>query len=135
MRNASEVLFKIVHRNGVAVVWCPDLGLRNWLATEVESFAQEAARPFRTASVEEAIAAPDRMVLLIPTDEEQSVLDLDGNLDRLRGTGTPRSQPVVLFLVRHGDGARTLAEQAPSLASWIRGSDVDPETLAEVEGV
>jgi hypothetical protein len=39
---------------------------------------------------------------------------------------------VVLFLLRNGDGSVALAK-APSLSSWVRGSDVDPDRLAEVD--
>ena len=38
----------------------------------------------------------------------------------------------MLFLLRKGDGERALAEKAPSLSSWVRGSDADPEALAEI---
>jgi len=39
---------------------------------------------------------------------------------------------VVLFLLRDGDGRIALAN-APSLSSWVRGSDVDPDRVAEVD--
>ncbi len=135
MRETTESLLSAIERDigGIAIIWCPDLGLRDWLITQVESLAPSAARPFRTDSVEEAIAAPDRMALLVPRDEKETVLELDGSRDRLRGVDTPRTQPVVVFLARNGDGARALAENAPSLASWVRGCDADPEELASVD--
>jgi hypothetical protein len=116
---------------GLAIVWCPDLGLRNWLVGEVESLAPTGARPVRVSGVEEAIAAPDRMVLLVPSDERNVVLDLDASRDRL--LEPRRTRPMVLFLLRDGDGQRALANDAPSLWSWAMGSDTDPEALAEID--
>lgn len=135
MREPIQTLLGAIERDegGIAVVWCPDMGLRKWLVGEVESLVPTAAQPFRTSSVEEALASPDRMALLIPDDEEATVLDLDGSRDRLRDEDRPRTQPIVLFLLRHGDGERALAEQAISLSSWIGGSDADPEALAEID--
>lgn len=135
MREVTETLLSALQRDegGVAIVWCPDLGLRDWIVSEVESLASPSARPFRTASVEEAIAEPERLSLLIPNDEKATVLDLDGSRDRLRGESHGRSQPIVLFLLRGGDGQRALAEHAPSLSSWAGGSDVDPEELAQID--
>ncbi len=120
-------------RGGIAVVWCPDFGLRDWLVGEVESLVSTASRPVRVSTVDEALAIPDRMALLIPYNEEEVVLDLDGSRDRLRNEEHPRTQPIVLFLLRKGDGQRALAEKAISLASWISGSDTDPEALAEID--
>ena len=94
---------------GVAVVWCPELGLRNWLVGEVQALLPTRPEPLVTATVEEAIAARDRPVLLVPADERAVVLDLDGSRDQLFDL----SQPLVLFLLRAGDGLRALAEEAP----------------------
>jgi len=135
MREPIQALLGAIERDegGIAVVWCPDMGLREWLVGEVESLVPTATQPIRTSSVEEALTFPDRMVLLVPDNEEATVLDLDGCRDRLRDEDRPRTQPIVLFLLRHGDGARALAEQAISLSSWIGGSDADPEALAEID--
>ncbi|EYF04833.1 hypothetical protein [Chondromyces apiculatus] len=137
MRESIQSLLGAIERDhgGIAVVWCPDIGLREWLVGEVESVVPTAAEAFRTSSVEEAIAWPRRMALLIPStgDEVTTVLDLDGSRDRLHDEDHPRTQPIVLFLLRHGDGERALAEQAISLSSWIGGSDVDPEALSEID--
>jgi hypothetical protein len=135
MRDPIQSLLGAIERDegGIAIVWCPDLGLRDWLAGEVESLAGEGSQPFRTSSVEEALAAPRQMALLIPNDERAVVLDLDGSRDRLRNDEQPRTQPIVMFLLRDGDGQRALAEEAISLSSWVGGSDADPEALAEVD--
>jgi hypothetical protein len=135
MRDPIESLASALQRDegGLAIVWCPDLGLRDWLVSEVESLAPKGARPIRVSGVEETIAAPDRMVLLVPLDEREVVLDLDASRDRLLEPG--RTRPVVLFLLRDGDGQRALAEEAPSLWSWAAGSDADPEALAEIDPV
>ena len=47
MREATEVLQSALQRDdgGIAVVWCPDLGLRDWLVSEVDSLAPTGARP------------------------------------------------------------------------------------------
>lgn len=131
--NPTQALLSAIERDlgGVAVVWCPDLGLRDWLVDEVAGLAAPNAALFRTASVDDAIRAPHRMALLVPNDERAVVEELEGRRDQLLAD-PPRTQPVILFLLRDGDGQRELA-RSPSLSSWIRGSDVDPDQLAEVD--
>jgi hypothetical protein len=130
--NPTQALISAMERDpgGVAVVWCPDLGLRDSLIAEVEGLARSDAQPLRTASVTDAIRAPDRLVLLVPRDERAVVEDLDGSRDQL--LAKERTMPVILFLLRNGDGREALA-RAPSLSSWVRGSDVDPDELAEID--
>jgi hypothetical protein len=130
--NPTQALISAIERDlgGVAVVWCPDLGLRDWLIDEVEGLAPVGAAPFRTASVEEAIKTPERMALLVPDDERAAVEELEGCRDQL--LEPPRTQSVILFLLRDGDGRIALAK-APSLSSWVRGSTVDPDRIAEVD--
>lgn len=130
--NSTQQLLSAIERDvgGVAVVWCPDFGLRDWLADEVAGLAAPDATPFRTTSVDEAIRMRDRMVLLIPDNERAAVEELDGCRDQL--LEPTRTQPVILFLLRDGDGRHELAK-SPSLSSWIRGSDVDPERTAEID--
>lgn len=131
--NPTQALLSAIERDlgGVAVVWCPDLGLRDWLIEEVAGLASPEASPVQVASVDEALAAPHRMVLLVPTNERAIVEELEGRRDQLLAEPL-RTQPVVLFLIRNGDGQSELA-RSPSLSSWIRGSDVDPDRLAEVD--
>lgn len=133
MRDPVQAMINAIERDkgGVAIVWCPDLGLRDWLVGEVESVAGAGANPVRLEDVEAALAEPSRMVLLVPRNERAVVLDLDGSRDRL--LDAQRSQPVVLFLTRDGDGRRALAAEAMSLASWVGGSDADPDALAQVD--
>lgn len=134
MRSPMDVVVNAVDRDvgGVVIVWCPDLGLREWLVGEVQSVVDLAARPFRAETLDAALTQPLRMALLVPGDEREMVRDLDGARDRLIETG--RTQPIVLFLLRDGDGRREL-ERLPSLASWIEGSDADPEKVAEIDVV
>ncbi|MFO7564499.1 MAG: hypothetical protein R6X02_17775 [Enhygromyxa sp.] len=134
MRNAIQSLLNAIDREagGVAVVWCPDYGLRDWLVEQVESLVPDTARALRVTDVEAALCEPDRLVLLIPQNERSVVLDLDASRDRILAD-PPRSQPLVLFLLRDGDGERALASEAPSLRSWVSGSDADPEALAEID--
>ncbi|MFZ6177488.1 hypothetical protein [Nannocystis pusilla] len=133
MREPGIALAGAIARDagGLAIVICPDLDLREWLVREVESLASTAARPFRTSSVADALREPNRMALLVPVDEAEVVRDLDGSRDQ--ALNPPRTQPIVLFLLRHGDGYRALATEAPSAWSWASGSDVDPEQLAELD--
>ncbi|HEX7840580.1 MAG TPA: hypothetical protein VF469_24040 [Kofleriaceae bacterium] len=132
MKNPTQALLSAIERDlgGVAVVWCPDLGRRDWLIQEVEGLAEPDAQPIRTSSLVEAIRTPHRMVLLAPQDERSMVEDLEGCRDQL--LEPPRTQPVILFLLRDGDGREMLA-RAPSLSSWVHGSDVDPDQIAEVD--
>jgi hypothetical protein len=133
MRDPIQSLAGALERDegGLAIVWCPDLGLRDWLVSEVESLAPTGALPIRMSEVEETIGTPHRLVLLVPTNEREAVLDLDASRDRL--LEPRRTRPVVLFLLRDGDGQRALAEEAPSLWSWTAGNDADPEALAEID--
>lgn len=133
MREAIQALVGAMERDlgGLAIVYCADLRMREQLVDDVESLAPTVARPFRTADVGAAIAAHDRLALLIPVDEREVVLDLDGS--REQALEPPRTQPIVLFLVRDGDGSSALATEAPSVRSWASGNDVDPEKLAEID--
>jgi hypothetical protein len=135
MRDPMQAVMGALERDvgGVAIIWCPDLGLRDWLVGEVESVATADAQPFRTSSVEEAIASPTRMALLVPANEREVVLDLDGSRDLLHHPDHPRSQPIVLFLLRMGEGKRVLATEAISLSSWLAGNEADPEALAQID--
>ncbi|MCA9627417.1 MAG: hypothetical protein KC766_07115, partial [Myxococcales bacterium] len=87
----------------------------------------------RRTDVESALQENDALVLLIPENEREAVLELDGSRDRILGNDPRRTTPIVLFLLREGDGEQALASEAPSLRSWIGGSDTDPEALAEVD--
>jgi hypothetical protein len=131
--NPTQALLSAIERDlgGVAVVWCPDFGLRDWLVNEVEGLAAPTAAPFRTTSVDEAIKTPDRMALLMPMDERAVVEELEGCREQLLAD-PPRTQPVILFLLRDGDGRLALAK-SPGLSSWVRGSDVDPDLISEVD--
>lgn len=133
MRDPVQAMINAIERDkgGVAVIWCPDLGLRDWLVGEVESVAAADAHPVRKEDVEAALAEPSRLVLLVPQNEYEVVLELDASRDRV--LEAQRSQPIVLFLIRGGDGQRALAAEAMSLASWIGGSDADPDAIAHVD--
>jgi hypothetical protein len=135
MRDPIQATLSAIERDpgGIAIVWCPDLGLREWLAGEVEALIGSDRLSFRAASLEDALDSPDRVALWLPGNESEAVLDLDGSRDRLRNPEKPRTQPIVLFLLRHGDGAALIASQATSLWSIAGGSDVDPESLAEID--
>jgi len=138
MRNPSQAIMSALSRDsgGIAIIWSPeDLGVRDWLASEVESLAPPATSTRRCTSVEEVIAHPDELMLLLPKigTEADVVLDLNGSRDRVINGEPQRTQPVVLFLFRDGNGQRALSVDAPSLRSITIGSDPDPEELAEID--
>jgi hypothetical protein len=135
VRDSIAAILSAVERDvgGVAIVWCPDLGLREWLVGEVEALVSSDRQPVRVTSLDAALAAHDRMALWLPTNEREAVLALDGSRDLLRNPEHPRTQPIVLFLIRGADGARALRDEATSLWSIVVGSDVDPEALSEVD--
>ena len=134
MRSPAEAILSAIERdpNGIGLVWCPDFGLRDWLVGEAESLAPQAATSVVLHDVASALAQPNRLVLLVPQDETEVIRDLDAMRDRLT---QGRSWPVVVFLLRHGDGQRTMATEAAGLRSWLRGSDADPDAIAEVDPV
>lgn len=118
-------------RTGMVVVFYPDLGLREAIVDEVASVAGPSVPMHRATTAEEARAHPRDLVLLVPSNEVDAVLDLDAMRERFLDPA--RDFPVVLFLMRDGDGALALAKDAPALASWVRGSTPDPEALAEID--
>lgn len=134
MRSPLDAIVNALDRDtgGIVIVWCPDLGLRDWLLGEVESVVDREVQLIRPDTVEAALAEPHRMALFVPRDEREAVQDLDASRDRLLETG--RTQPIVLFLLRDGDGQRAL-EGLPSLASWLEGNAADPDSLAEIDPV
>lgn len=134
MRSPAEGILSTIERDpsGIGVIWCPDFALRDWLVGEVESLAPEGSHPLRMADVASALVERGRMILLVPTNEAEAVRDLDANRDRLV---VERTQPIVVFLLRHGDGERALSTEAVNLGRWLRGSDADPDALAEIDPV
>ena len=94
-----------------------------------------ARQEFGVEATAQVVRAGDarsyRGVLLVRQDAPlQAVRDLDGSRDRF--LEPRRAYPVVTFLLRDGAGAHELPF-APSLVGWARGSDVDPDQLAEVD--
>jgi hypothetical protein len=105
--------------------------MRDWLVGEVDSVVPPGVETRRVATAAEAIAVRDRVVLLVPDDERGAVLELDARRGQI--ADPERSQPLVLFLIRDGDGQRALAVEAPGLHSWVGGNDIDPEDIAEID--
>lgn len=134
MRDPIEALLGALDRDpgGIALVWSPlDFGIRDWLVSQVASLAPERS-PLTVSTVDEALAAPDRLALLVPRNEREVVEDLDACRERIRSEEHPRTQPIVLFLFRGTEAQQALASAA-SLRSLVGGSDPDPEALAEVD--
>ncbi len=92
---------------------------------DVLGIAPADADPMTVETYEAALAAPTRLVLLLPRDEVAAVLEMDGGRDRILSPA--RAQPVLLFLLRGGDGDRTLHTDATSLRSFVQGSEADPD--------
>jgi hypothetical protein len=133
MRRTPEETLQHTIQNGsgdVAVVWASDFGLRDWLVNAVERLASPSLTKVRVSDVASALQTAASLVLLIPTDEREVVLDLDASRDALLDAEGP-SRTLVLFLVRGGDGERALAADAPSLRSWIASRSVDPDAIAD----
>ena len=97
-------------RGGVVVIWYPDLEVRDLLIREVAGLLV--------------------FDVLTPDDEAQAVRELDGCEGSLTDPG--REHPAVLFLRRDGNG-RTALARSPGLSSLVRGRDVDPEKIAEID--
>jgi len=135
MRDPVQGILNVIERDesGLALIWCPDFGLREWLVDEVESVLDESKRAFRTDTVEGALAEPHRLALLVPNDERGAILDLEANRERLLSGPEARTQPIVLFLMHDADGQRALAEEAVSIASWLHGNHSDPEEDAQID--
>lgn len=113
----------------VAIAYYGDLGLLDDLVDEIVSLADPRWRIERATTVDEALDQPaDALVLLIPADEVAVLEDLESLRDAFRH----RDVPVVVLLLREGDGARALA-RLPSLVGWVRGNDVDPERDSEID--
>lgn len=112
----------------IVVVYYPDLGVRREAVASVASIASPRWAIHETTSIMDALAHPDDLVFLLPDDELAAVEDLDG----LRDAFGARSLPMVLFLVRGGDGVRALPTTL-GLVGWIRGNDVDPDLAAEID--
>lgn len=117
--------------SGIVVVYYPDRGLLDWITAQVTSIAGEEARPLHARSVDEAIIAKDRLALLLPENERETILELDALRDQILTAG--RRYPLVLFLLRGGSGQKALATEVPGLWSVIRGSDPDPLELSEID--
>lgn len=111
-------------RGSVTVVYAPDVATRDELVEDVVSFLPPADPVHRVTLGDDVFAQPPGWVLLVPADEEDAVLTMDGRREQL----LDRAHPVVLFLLNGGAGERALAEQAPSLSSWLAGNGADPET-------
>ena len=132
MRDPIEALLGAIQRDagGIALVWSPqDVGVRDWLVSQVLGLTQDRA-PAVVETVDQALAFPDRLAVIVPRNEAEAVADLDASRERIRSVEAPRTQPIVLFLYRDGAGQRALADAA-SLRSLTGGSDPDPEALSE----
>jgi hypothetical protein len=129
MRDASGALWKLAHtKTPIGLVIYSDYSQRNELLTELELLAPSGIQVLRATTLEEALPHPNALVLLMPPDEGATVLELDGRREQFMD----RQVPLLLFLLRGGDGLSRLAD-APGLASWLNGSEVEPERLQSID--
>jgi len=129
IRSLASALLR--DRSGIVVVYYPDAGVLDWIIAQVSSVAGADANPLRTSSIDDAVAATDRLVIVSAPDEVEAVLDLNARRDQV--LLAERSFPLVLLLLRGGSGHTALVTEAPGLWSVIRGSDPDPDLLAEID--
>jgi hypothetical protein len=123
MSDSTGHLWRIL-RDGspLVVVYYPSRGERDDAVDEVRLLAPDAVTVTRENHIDAAFAHPDAIVLLVVDDEEGAVRRLDLDRDRL----LRRTAPAVLFLLSGGDAERSLMRH-PSLASWLRGREYDPD--------
>lgn len=126
----TRALSMALHRDpgGLAIVWYPEHAMLGWLIEQIESLRPPGRQCLRVASFAEAFAAPDELVIVVPTNERQVVFDFDDNRERI--LERHRTCPIVLMLLRDGSGQRALLD-APGLMSWVRGRDPDLEFKAQ----
>jgi hypothetical protein len=129
MRDASGSLWKLAHtQTPIGVVIYSDYTQRDELLAELELLAPGGIQVLRATTLEEALPHPDALVLLTPPDERAAVIELDGRREHFRD----RQVPMLLFLLRGGSGLGALPD-APGLASWLAGSEVEPERLRSLD--
>ena len=112
----------------IVVILYEDAELREQLISEMELLAPEGRRIRRIRDVEEAFQDLDSILFLTPGDERKALRVLDGKREAM----VERTTPLVVFLVRDGDGARGL-DSAPGLASWVQGKVIDPHRLEQID--
>lgn len=132
MTNPTASLASALDRDTAAfvVVYYAEDEARERIMAEVDSLVSPSTPRLVTDDIDAALTHPDTLVFLLPNDEQDAVLTLDGMREHF--TQPPRRQPVVLFLLRDGSGPRALPHAA-GFASWIRGQELDPDREAEIE--
>jgi hypothetical protein len=129
MRDASSALWQALRSgNPIIVVLYEDAGLREELMSEMEALLPIGCKVLRSSDMAEAFRTPDTFLFLTPPDERQALLALDGRRDAL----LDRRAPIILLLLRDGDGVRSLSE-VPGLASWLQGNEIDPYRLQQID--
>ena len=130
MSGATGTLFRILQEGTpLGLVLYPDLGALGDVIETVQLVAPESLRFIYTRDVEDAFTRLASPLLLTPDDEVATVRTLDGRREALLS----REAPVILFLLKGGEGERAL-RHAPGLASWLQGRAFDPEpAVVELE--
>jgi len=129
MRDASSALWQALQSgNPIIVVLYEDADLREDLVSEMEALLPLGRKAQRSSDVTDVFTTLDVFLFLTPVDERQSLLVLDGRREAL----LDRRAPVILLLLRDGEGVRSLSE-VPGLASWLQGNEIDPYSLQQID--
>lgn len=129
MRDASAALWKALgSAEPLIVVLYEHAEQREELLSDMRGLAPEGLTQRHSSDLEDVFREPSTLLFLVPEDEREAVLTLEGRREAMLG----RTAPAVLLLIRGGDGVRSLAE-APGLASWVAGNEVDPYRLSLVD--
>ena len=111
----------------LVIVYYADETRREELIKEVRSLYPPDQEVHCSDNVEDAFRVP-HVLLLTPQEEEAALAELDARREQL----VDRQLPVVLFVLRGGSAERSLP-QKPNIASWVRGSDVDPDRIGTLD--
>ncbi|WP_224370175.1 hypothetical protein [Hyalangium versicolor] len=129
MRDASATLWRALRSgNPIIAVLYEDAGLLEELVSEMESLLPIGSKVQRSSDVSASFQTPDAFLFLAPPDERQALLTLDGRRDAL----LDRRSPVVLLLLRGGEGVQSLSD-VPGLSSWLQGNEIDPYRLQQID--
>lgn len=130
-RNLTQALWVALQEQGpLIVVLYEEHTHRSDLAERIRYLLPAGVASVDSDDLAAALTHPDQAVLLAPPDEPETLLQLEGIREQL----LPRTQPVILFLLRGGAAIRLLKEiEGASLASWLRGRIIDAARLERVD--
>lgn len=130
MRGPAATMSRVLLSNiPLAVVIYTDALQREELLSDMETLARDVP-VLRSTRFEDLFEVFDKLVVFSPANELEAVGTLAARRDQL----LERQVPAVLLLMRGGVGLSALTEETCSgLASWVQGSELDPDMLATVD--